>query len=99
MQNITIKKEDYFKMLSENIIIKEIYIKNKIKNYDLLKNLIKLLAMTNKLLSAREIHKILNYNKIAVSHITVIEYLDYILKSDLVRKIYRFDLKLNNKST
>jgi predicted Zn-ribbon and HTH transcriptional regulator len=99
MWNITIKKEDYFKLLSENILIKDIYIKNNLKNYNLLKKLVKLLAMTNKLLSAREIHKILNYNKVAVSHITVIEYLDHILKSWLVTKVFRTDLKLEKTST
>ena len=99
MWNITIKKEDYFKLLSENILIKDIYIKNNLKNYELLKKIVKLLAMTNKLLSAREIHKILNYNNVAVSHITTIEYLDYILKSNIIKKVYRLDLKQDNIST
>jgi len=61
--------------------------------------MIKLLAMTNKLLSAKEIHKILNYNGVKVSHITTIEYLDYILKSNLIKKVYRIDLKSKNIST
>jgi predicted AAA+ superfamily ATPase len=61
--------------------------------------MVKLLAMTNKLLSAKEIHKILNYNWVKVSHITTIEYLDCVLKSDLIKKIYRIDLKSKNIST
>jgi len=96
---ITLKWEDYFKLISENIILKDIYVKNKLKNYNLLIKLIKLLALTNKLLSAKEIHKILNYNWIKVSHIIVIKYLDYILKSGLVEKVFRKDLKLWNIST
>ena len=96
---ITLKSEEYYKIISENFILKEIYIKNNLKNYDLLNKLLKLLALTNKLLSAREIHKILNYNNIKVSHITTIEYLDYILKSWIVEKVFRYDFKLNNVST
>jgi len=99
MQKVTIKEEDYFRLISENIILKDIYVKNKLKNYELLRKLIKLLAMTNKLLSAKEIHKILNYNNIKVSHITTIEYLDYILESNLIKKVYRYDLKTENIST
>jgi len=99
MSNITIKKEEYFQLLADNILIKDIYVKNNLKNYDLLKKLSRLLAMTNKILSAREIHKILNYNKVKVSHITTIEYLDYIIESNLVKKVFRFDLKTKNLST
>lgn len=99
MQEVHIKKEEYFKLLSENIILKDIYVKNKLKNYDLLIYIINFLAQESKLISAREMHKILNENWIKVSHITLIEYLGYILNSNLVEKIYRHDLKLKNTST
>lgn len=62
MQNITIKKDEYFKLKADNFILKDIYVKNNLKNYTLLNSLLKLLAMTNKLLSAKEIKKILEYN-------------------------------------
>lgn len=99
MQNITIKKDEYFKLKAENFILKDIYIKNNLKNYTLLNSLLKLLAMTNKFLSAKEIKKILEYNWIKYSHITIIEYLDYIINSWLIKKIFRYDLKTKNKST
>lgn len=98
MNKVTLKEKDYFKLISENIILKDIYVKNKLKNYNLLIKLIKLLAMTNKLLSAKEIHKILNYNDIKVSHVTTLEYLDCILKSNLIKKVYRLNLKTKNIS-
>jgi predicted AAA+ superfamily ATPase len=99
MQEILINKEEYYDLLSENIILKDIYVKNNLKNYSLLKNIIIFLALNNDLFSAREIHKILNNNSIKVSHITVIEYLDYILESNLIKKIYRIDFKSGNKSS
>jgi predicted AAA+ superfamily ATPase len=99
MQEILINKEEYYDLISENIILKDIYVKNNLKNYSLLKNIIIFLALNNDLFSAREIHKILNNNSIKVSHITVIEYLDYILESNLIKKIYRIDFKSGNKSS
>jgi predicted AAA+ superfamily ATPase len=51
------------------------------------------------MISVREINKILNDNWTKVSHITSIEYLDYILESKLIKKVYRYDLKLKNIST
>ncbi|MDQ7023762.1 MAG: hypothetical protein Q9M97_09845 [Candidatus Gracilibacteria bacterium] len=99
MQNITIKRDEYFKLKTENIILKDIYVKNNLKNYILLNSLLKLLAMTNNLLSAKEIKEILEHNGIKFSHITIIEYLDYILESGLVKKVFRYDLKTENKST
>jgi hypothetical protein len=62
MTQITINKDKYFKLIYENILLKDIYVANNLKNYELLNKMVKLLAMTNKLLSAKEIHKILNYN-------------------------------------
>jgi hypothetical protein len=53
---------DFFELLSHKIISKDIYIRNKLKNYPLLEHTINLLALNTEMISVREINKILNDN-------------------------------------
>ncbi len=98
MKEILINRNKYLKLKVENLIFKDIYIKNKLKNYDLLMDIINFLAINIEFISVKEIHKTLNVTWIKVSHITLIEYINYIVQSWLINKIYKYNLKLKTIS-
>ena len=60
MKEILINRNKYLKLKVENLIFKDIYIKNKLKNYDLLMDIINFLAINIEFISVKEIHKTLN---------------------------------------
>ena len=47
----------------------------------------------------REIHKVLQNQGSKISQITLIEYINYITYSKLIKKIFRYDIKTDNIST
>ena len=90
---------DNVSLLTHKVITKDIYIKQKLKNFSLLEHTIQTLAQNRKLISVREIHKILTSEWSKISQITLIEYINYILDSKLIKKVLRYDMKSNNVST
>ncbi len=86
-------------LFAHKIITQDIYIKQKLKNFPLLDHTLKVIAQSHELISVREIHKILTKQGSKISQITLIEYINYILDSKLIKKIFRYDLKTNKIST
>ena len=86
-------------LVAHKIITKDIYIKQKLKNFSLLEHTIQVLAQNRKLISVREVHKILNSHWSKISQITLIEYINYIIDSKLIKKVLRYDMKTKNTST
>lgn len=84
---------------AHKILSQDIYIKNKLKNFALLKNIIEQLAIWNTLTSVRNLHTELNKIGSKISQITLLEYIDYILQSKLIKKVLRYDYKTKKKST
>jgi len=77
----------------KNQILLNDLIKNySIKNYNLLSYTITFLSFLNKKISLREIHRELKEN-IKISLVTLIEYIDFLVNSKLVKKIYSYDFK------
>jgi len=86
-------------LFAHKIITQDIYIKQKLKNYALLEHTLKVLAQSYELISVREIHKILTKQGSKISQITLIEYINYITHSKLIKKIFRHDIKTDKIST
>jgi len=99
LPNLSSYNRENASLIAHKIITKDIYIKQKLKNYTLLEHTIQVLAQNRKLISVREIHKILKNEWSKISQITLIEYINYIIDSKLIKKILRYDMKTNNTST
>jgi len=98
-KEIKISNKQYLELTSHKIITENIYIKYKLKNFLLLRQIIFLVSKVYKLSSVRELHSILEKNNIKISQITLLDYIDYMIKSNLVKKVFRYDLKKENTST
>lgn len=98
-EQISLSNKEYLELISHKLISQEIYIKYKLKNFLLLKQIIYLISKITRLVSVRELHSILEKNNIKISQITLLDYIDYMINSNLIKKVFRYDMKKNNTST
>ncbi len=90
---------EYYNLLTQTILSKDIYIDNKLKSFEILKTTLYILAWNTQLISVRQIHTLLLSYWLKISHITLIEYINALLHSNLIKKLLRYDIKTNKDST
>ncbi len=74
------------------IILKDLIEIYSIKNIFLLNQTITFLSLLNKKITLRELHRDIS-NNIKISLITIIEYIDFLLNSKLIKRVYSYDFK------
>lgn len=87
------KNSIYINLLSHKIITQEIIIQNNVKNIHQIQAIIYFLTQNIDFISIREINILLHSKWIKIAHITLIEYINYIISSKLIKKVFRYDIK------
>jgi len=94
-----ILKRKFLELSKNEIISKDIIYSFWVKNINLLYLTITYLAFLQDSLSLRELHKNLNKRNIKISLITIIDYINNLLSSKMIKQSYTFNIKLNKKIT
>lgn len=90
----TYMKEFILESIKTSIIAKDIVYAYSIKNSFLYNQTLSFLSSIDWFISLREFGRRLEGNNISISLITAIDYINFTLNSQLVRRMYRYDLKL-----
>ncbi len=90
--SINDEEKTFQHLKTQNIIFEEIIKNYSLKNFDLYNYTITFLANNNKISSIREINRNLN-NTIKISLVTMMEYIKYSLKANIIKQIYTYDFK------
>ncbi len=99
IEEIFLIKDTYMKgftleNIKSNIIAKDIIYAYSIKNSFLYHQTLSFLSSIQWFISLREFGRRLEWNDISISLITAIDYINFTLNSKLVKRLYRYDLKL-----
>ena len=88
------EKYTYIKDVFNTLIVRDIKQKYKIRNTDVIQNLVNfLMDNISNLTSANNITKVLNFNNISITDKTINNYIDYLCNAFAFYKIQRFDIK------
>lgn len=93
IENSNTKKE-YINFIKNDILLNDIFISFSVKNIELYNYTLSFLSKNNIFLSLRELQKKLDVNK-SISLKTTMDYIDFSIQSKIIRKMYKYDLKLN----
>lgn len=87
-------KYKYIKDVFNTLIVRDIKEKYKIRNTDIIQNLVEyLMDNISNLTSSNNITKVLNSNKVSITDKTISNYIDYLCNAFAFYKIKRFDIK------
>ena len=92
-------KKFLLESIKTSIISKDIIYAYSIKNSFLYNQTLSFLSSMDSYISLREFNRRLSWADIDISLITSIDYINFTLNSKLVRRIYRYDLKLRKEIT
>lgn len=92
-------KDFILENIKTSIIAKDIIYAYSIKNSFLYNQTLSFLSSIESFVSLREFNRRLEGNNIDISLITSIDYINFTLNSKLVRRMYRYDLKLRKEIT
>ena len=88
------EKYKYIKDVFNTLIVRDIKQKYKIRNTDVIQNLVNfLMDNISNLTSANNITKVLNANNISITDKTINNYIDYLCNAFAFYKVQRFDIK------
>lgn len=94
----TIFKKEYLWLLFNNILLKSIIELKWVKNIEMYKQTITFLSKVNSFKSIRELHR--DFKKIEnISLKTFMDYIDFSIQENIIKKIYLFDIKKNKEIT
>lgn len=86
-------KEEYLRNIYTSILYRDVIKRNQIRNIVFLENLVRFTADNiGSLLSATKISSYLKSQNLKISTNSVIEYLDYLCNSFIIRKVKRYDV-------
>lgn len=87
-------KYEYLRDVFNTLVIRDIKQKYKIRNTDVIQNLVNyLMDNISNLTSSNNITKVLNSNNVSITNKTIDNYIDYLCNAFAFYKIKRFDLK------
>jgi len=87
-------KYEYLRDVFNTLVIRDIKQKYKIRNIDVIQNLVNyLMDNISNLTSSNNITKVLNSNNVSITNKTIDNYVDYLCNAFAFYKIKRFDLK------
>lgn len=88
------EKYEYIKDVFNTLIVRDIKQKYKIRNTDIIQNLVEyMMDNVSNLTSANNITKVLNFNNVSITDKTINNYIDYLCNAFAFYKIKRFDIK------
>lgn len=96
IENIN-QKKSYLNLNLSKIMLEDIFYTFDVRNIDLYKNTLAVLATNNDFISLRDFQKFLKRYNVKISLATTIDYVDYSLSSKLIKRISNFDLKLDKE--
>lgn len=84
----------YQKDIFNTVLLKDVILRNEIRNVVFLENLVRFLAdNTGKIISANNIAKYMRSQQQTVTSTTIIDYIKYLCEAYIIQKVRRFDIR------